>query len=244
VTRRHRRERTEDADRGAIMVLALVFLLSVGMTIGAVLTLVGANLTVTKGLQQARSLQYAADAAIEGAIQAIRYAPPTSPPTCANFPTSGTITVNSKQLVVACSMGVPPGFYGRIVEFDACLSSNAGSFSTCQANALIQADIVYNDVKPGCAFGSTPGCYGTTSSITGGASGGSTITVGSGLALSAGQQVSGTGVAPGATVVSYAGNVVTLSTPNTGTPSGTATFGWWGTTVTVTAWNVTSANGA
>jgi hypothetical protein len=143
------------------MVLALMFMITVGLTLGGLMTLVGTNLTDTSGLQKQRNLEYGADAAVEGAIQAIRYQAPGS--SCPTFPKSPatSIAVDGHGYVVECSMGVPPGFYGRVVEFDACLVANSSTFSSCQTNAIVQADVVYNDVKPGCASGAINGCYGS-----------------------------------------------------------------------------------
>ena len=57
-----------------------------------------------------------------------------------------------------------------------------------------------------------------------GTSGAYTITVGSSSNIIPGQIASGTGIAPGALVVSLNGLVVTLNLPNTATVSGTITF--------------------
>jgi len=143
------------------MVLALMFMVTVGMTLAGLMTLVSTNLTDTSGLQQQRNLEYGGDAAVEGAIQAIRYQAPGA--SCPTFPASpaASIAVDSHSYVVECSMGVPPGFYGRVVEFDACLVANSSTFASCQTKAIVRANVVYNDVKPGCASGAINGCYGT-----------------------------------------------------------------------------------
>ena len=66
--------------------------------------------------------------------------------------------------------------------------------------------------------------YENASTTATGTSGAYTITVGSSLSIIPGQIASGTGIAPGALVVSLNGLVVTLNLPNTATVSGTITF--------------------
>ena len=59
---RHRILREE---AGAILVLALVFVVSVGLVLLAIVSLAGTNLLDTAGLQNTRSLQYAADGGVD-----------------------------------------------------------------------------------------------------------------------------------------------------------------------------------
>jgi spore germination protein YaaH len=63
-----------------------------------------------------------------------------------------------------------------------------------------------------------------TTTAPGGVTGGSTVVLASTSGVRAGGAVSGTGVAAGATVSSLAGNVATLSRPNTGNVTGTLTI--------------------
>ena len=63
-----------------------------------------------------------------------------------------------------------------------------------------------------------------STTITGGTSGGSTITVSSATGIQYGDKVSGTGIAYQAWVTDIASTTITLSHVNTGTPSGTVTF--------------------
>ena len=66
--------------------------------------------------------------------------------------------------------------------------------------------------------------YENASTTATGTSGAYTITVGSSSNIIPGQIASGTGIAPGALVVSLNGLVITLNLPNTATVSGTVTF--------------------
>lgn len=147
------------------MIIALFLVTSVGLTAGALATLGTTALSSTSSLQHLRNVEFAGDAAVEAAIQELRYQAPPSPLTCPNFPaaTNSTFTVNSVSVVVECSIGRPPGFYGRIVQFDACPATSGSpspSWSTCQSNSVVQATVVYNDVNPTCSSGANPGCYG------------------------------------------------------------------------------------
>jgi hypothetical protein len=158
------RRRTEpdphDADRsesGAVMVLALVFLVAVTMTTLSILGYAGASLFDTGTLQNQRAMQYGAEAAVQGAIQTVRYQAPTSAlqQNC-TFPTTTTsVTINGFNFVVKCTISIPPGFYGRNVTFNGCLANG----SSC-ARTIVTAKAVFNDVNPLCKSGASYGCYG------------------------------------------------------------------------------------
>jgi len=147
------------------MVLALVFLVTAGLTIGSLLPLVGGNLVDTRVLQHQRSLIFGAEAATDEAIQVLRPVKPVSPYTCPTFPADAQgIEFNGQYFVVQCQLGVPPGYYGRVAQFWACLAANA---SSCQADAVVETSVVYNDVNPNaaqCPSGSGASgssCYGS-----------------------------------------------------------------------------------
>jgi hypothetical protein len=163
-----RRDATEE---GAVLILALVFLVAIAVILTFLVTLTGTNLLVTSKLQAQRNVEYAADALVDGAIQAVRHQAPNSVtnPTCPSYPSGSptTVIITGQALVVECSMVIPTNgsgqviFYGRIVEFDACVgAAPAVSFSSCQNAAIVRASVVFNDVSnaPGCK-GSDPACY-------------------------------------------------------------------------------------
>jgi hypothetical protein len=158
------RSRSINDESGAALVLALVFITAVALLLGALVSLSGTNLLATSQLQSLRSSAYNADAIVDGAIQALRGQAPSSmtSPTCPNFPTSGSIN----GVVVYCRMGIPAGYYGRIVQFWACPTANGGTCPTDQANAILKSEVVYNDVKSGCTTGAIPGCYGSSWGVT------------------------------------------------------------------------------
>jgi len=159
------------SDEGAILILALVFMVSVGMITIGLLSVGNVSLFTTIGLQSQRNVEYGADAALEAAIQSVRYQAPAFPLACqpcdqpcvgspSTFPPAGkpTFTVNGRSFIVQYCISIAPAYWGRQVSFTACEAANAAS---CQSTgALIQASVVYSDVKAGCASGATFGCYG------------------------------------------------------------------------------------
>jgi hypothetical protein len=159
---KQRNRSLEARDDGAVLILALVLLMAVSLTLGSLMTVVRSNLVATRVLDNQRGVALAADAALDGAIQTIRYQQPNSlvNPQCPTFPTSSgpTFVVNQTQIKVMCSMGIPSGLYGRLVEFDAC-KSTATTFAACQNTAILRANVVFGDVMAGCSSGATPGCY-------------------------------------------------------------------------------------
>lgn len=160
---RGRRESRDES--GVALIIALVFVVGIGVVLTALVSLTGTNLTTTVDLQQQRNIEFAADAGIEGAIQALRHQAPSSltSPTCPSYPSSPStsLTINGVTMDVACSMSIPAGFYGRLVEFDAC-QIPAATFAACQAAAAVRVEVQFDDVAPGCSSGANPGCYGSS----------------------------------------------------------------------------------
>lgn len=159
--RRQRREADVGRELGAALVLALVFLVTIGLVLAALVSLTGTNLVNTSNLQGERNVEYAADAAVDGAIQVVRHQAPISP--CPNFPSGAgqSLTINGVTLVVQCTMYQPPNSWGRIAEFDACQTVGA-AFATCQANAIVKADVTFNDLPSGCTNATPPCSYGSS----------------------------------------------------------------------------------
>jgi hypothetical protein len=169
------RARFSRDESGAVLILALAFVLIVGLAIGALTALTSTNLKGAESLQQERAREYGADAAVEAAIQAVRYAPAST--TCATFPPSpppAGVSPPFDGMVVQCAIGTPAGLQGRIVQFTACPGYPSGSGTTtsttttsttststtststtsttlpqaagtCAQNALVKAEVVFND---------------------------------------------------------------------------------------------------
>jgi hypothetical protein len=163
-------QRRAKGEEGAILLLVLFFATAIGLSLAALVSLAGSNLSATAQLTQERNIEYSADAVMDGAIQAVRsVAPvPTASPACPNFPSGGpwlAVNRNSGSIIVTCSMGtfafptttctygVNP-CSGRTVQFFACPASDA---SSCSAHALLVANVEYEDVcsgpgEVGCSF--------------------------------------------------------------------------------------------
>jgi len=146
---------------GASLVLALVFMVVISLVLAALVSLAGTNLLNTSNLQGVRNVEYASDAAVEGAIQMARHICPTVTPPAPCVPPSPSVPVtvpcpalqpaqpiNGQMVAVQCTWTVPPGSFGRIAEFDAC--QTGVTFATCQADAVVKADVTYDDLPAGC----------------------------------------------------------------------------------------------
>jgi hypothetical protein len=149
-----------------MLVLALVFVVSVALVLLAVVTLGGTSLIETANLQNTRSIQYAADGAVDAAIQVVRYQNPVvacSPNTSFS---AGTINPGISNVIVFCQVAAPS--YERQVSFAAC-TTKSSTFAGCQSKAIVQAEVLYGDVKSGCPSGGLSGCtaIGQTATVLG-----------------------------------------------------------------------------
>jgi hypothetical protein len=147
-------------ETGSALILALVFIISVGLLVGVLINLVETNLLATSTLSQQRALQEAADGALETAVQTIRY--PTMPyPFTGECPTTPVVQFSptdlktdfgytgGSDLSVWCSDGVLVG--ERQVTFCAGPSSMGACTASPSAGELARAQVLYGDVAPSCA---------------------------------------------------------------------------------------------
>lgn len=88
----------DDRERGAVLVLALIFLIVGSLLALALTTLSSTNLTNTANFVNLRTVNYAADGAMDGAIQQVRYHG-----NCENFPKSGDLQLSGAHVFVSCS---------------------------------------------------------------------------------------------------------------------------------------------
>jgi hypothetical protein len=105
-------------------------LLVVGsLTVIGLTAVAGSNLTSTAALQGTRNLEYAADAAVEGAIQTDRYALNTLP--CPGFATAGsspfTINAGTSSVYVNCTTTPLSGTLGSATTVTLAAGSCIGS---------------------------------------------------------------------------------------------------------------------
>ncbi len=151
--------RTERDEAGAVLVLALLFLGSVGLVVGALASWTTNDLNNTAHFASARSLQFAASSATETAIQNIRYTPlllttqtlNASPPSACwgtSPSTPSTVTSNGSTMAVWCStVWTPTSANTRVVTFSTCVSTM--SASACALTPYLQAVVTFDDYPSG-----------------------------------------------------------------------------------------------
>jgi hypothetical protein len=166
--------RPERGDDGAVLILALIFLVSVGLLITAILGWAGASLTATGSFQTERDIEYGASAAVNLAVQSTRFefdaGSPTpflnnaAPELCATYATPGQTT----SIDVYCTMlWQPYSSNTRVFTYSACVSNSTANNSPadCAANPLLQARFAFYDYASAEATisSSPPKCQPATS---------------------------------------------------------------------------------
>ncbi len=167
------RARTEESARvgrdedGAVLVLALIFLIIVSLVITAILSWAGNSLTATGSFQTERNTEYGATAAVNLAVQTTRTTFDTgspmpflnnaTPELCATYATPGG---QSTSVHVYCTMVWQPySSNTRVFTYSACLSGTTADASptSCAAAPLLQARFAFYDYpSAGASISSTP----------------------------------------------------------------------------------------
>ena len=160
----------EGNESGAILILALVFVIIVTFSIFGLITFGGVGIKNTVGLKSQRALEYAADGATTAAIQTVRYSylsfnayPPIDclpDGAVLSAPDSVTMTINSEQMVVDCSStslpsNLSPRPQDRVIAFYACTTSQltTGPEPYCFAgNSIVTATVDFQDVSNGGVY--------------------------------------------------------------------------------------------
>jgi hypothetical protein len=156
----HKRFRGES---GAILVLAVVFMIAVALLVIPLAGLATTNLQDTSTLVPQRQLLFAADGATDLAIQATRYSA-TSGYYNKNSPASSVCTsvtlsssvqqINGQSIRVDCTAQAPVGADSRQVQFYACPT---GTATDCPGQTLIVAQVSFRDFCP-ASGGTNPPC--------------------------------------------------------------------------------------
>ena len=152
-------------ESGAVLILAFIFLLVVGVTVGSLADWATNDLDNTAHFTSARSLQYSTESAVELAMQNMRTNPllptpaaptPTltlnaSPPApCFANGSSTPPAVNGASAAVWCSTEWnPTSAATRVVTFSACPVTPGETSSSCAANPYLQAVVTYDDYPAG-----------------------------------------------------------------------------------------------
>jgi len=139
---------------GAVLILALVFVIIVTFSVFGLITFGGVGIKNTTGLSGQRSLEYAADGATTTAIQAVRYSylsfNNSQPMSCLpdgaelSLPDNASpVTINGDAMSVDCIAGLSASWpVTRVVTFYACLQGS------CTANnAVVAATVDFEDVS-------------------------------------------------------------------------------------------------
>lgn len=96
--------RSDRGDRGASLVMAMIFLVVGGLISVALTEQSTGNIQNTSNYQTLRAVNYAADAAMDGAIQQVRYHG-----TCESFPKgSASLQISNEYVYVTCSSTAIP----------------------------------------------------------------------------------------------------------------------------------------
>lgn len=157
----------DEGEGGAIIVLALVYILIVSLTVGALLTWARNDLNNTTKFSNASSLRYAATSATDAAIQSIRYNPipsttptqgvPTtvsycwSPPSVINGSTQvSDLTIDGYTVGVWCStIEELSSSDTRDVLLYACQTKTQPTGASCSADPLLSSEVAIDDYPTG-----------------------------------------------------------------------------------------------
>jgi hypothetical protein len=137
----------ERDEAGAVLVLALVFLVTVGLIVTALLQWSSNDLNNTSNFKSGRSVVYAAGGATEAAIWSARYSLTSG----TNVPCPGTgssIGIGGQAIEVWCTtVSNTNSAATRVVTLSTCPAGTA--VSTCTASANIQAVVTVDDWSNG-----------------------------------------------------------------------------------------------
>jgi len=221
-----RRSEGVQGESGAILLLAMVFLIVVGTIVGSLAEWATNDLHNTANFTSARSLQYGADSAVELAIQNIRYAPMlgagqtlnASPPTyCwSNVATPELPTVDGESMDVWCSTQWSPSKTNtRVVTISTCLSKVGAA--ACAASPTLQVVVTFDDYPTGVISAPTTAqcvVYCGTGMTVNSWAWSPTVPTVTGLATSSGSITGGTSVTIAGTGFVTGANATTLNTVN------------------------------
>ncbi|HWC33726.1 MAG TPA: hypothetical protein VG650_02750 [Mycobacteriales bacterium] len=115
-------------DGGAVLILALLFILVVGLVGGALVGFAGSSLSQTSALSNDRAQTYAAESAMQVSINQLRTGATTAsgtvgyqtPITCPTV----AVPVNGTTYQVMCIVGQSPAPWLRSITFAACPSTS------------------------------------------------------------------------------------------------------------------------
>ena len=178
-------DRTRHDETGAVLVLALMFMVVTGLIVTGLTAWSGNDITNIGNLKLARITVYTADSAIQDAISNMRYSYPSSPfggfaPSCTS-PTPQPFALDdpndpNPQITVQCGRitGSPASSQSRKVTLSAYPSSDfcqggGGSWALCNSSdqPYVQATVAFDDIFSGSnGSSSSNDCTSPTSAQT------------------------------------------------------------------------------
>lgn len=147
-------ESSDRSEKGASLILALVFIVVVAVIVGAISSLAINNLNNTTHFNSASALDYSASNVANLAIQSVRYNPQTVNGVAAACwtPSGGTLSeeqFNGLTVAIWCNSAIHPGSsQSRVVTMYACEDSSTGAPITeasCQSKPLLTLVEAYDD---------------------------------------------------------------------------------------------------
>jgi hypothetical protein len=158
----------ERDESGAVLILALVFLVIVGALVGSLTGWAGNDLNNTAKFTANRTLQYAASSAVETGIANIRYTPlfatqlpaVLTPPTTTSASPSfcwgssatapSALQIDNINMSVWCSTAyTPTSSATRVVTLSACPLTGTTTGTSCAASPTLQAVVTFDDYPSG-----------------------------------------------------------------------------------------------
>jgi hypothetical protein len=156
--RRDPKRSQDDAERGSVLIVALIYLCAVGIAMLSLTGWIANDLSNTSRFSNVREEQLAASSVAELAIQNIRYTPllsatqNASPPSYCwgSGPSSGVASIDGFSFDAWCStVWNPTSAATRVVTISICQSTV--SATGCAASPYLQATITFDDYPPGGA---------------------------------------------------------------------------------------------
>jgi hypothetical protein len=149
-------------ETGAVLILALVFLVTVGGVVGSLSTWAMNDLSNTTHFTTARTLQYAVNGAVQTAVQNMRYTPQFATTLNASAPgapcwgtgSSSQVLINGTNVAVWCSTSWNPASTAtRVVTILGCPvpagQTALANASSCAMSPTLKAVVAFGDYPIG-----------------------------------------------------------------------------------------------
>lgn len=137
-------------EAGAVLVLALIFMVTCSLLVIGLLSWSGNNLSSVAAFVQSRTTNYAATSAMETAIQNVRYSTTACPSTGLNIPVPNPSAAYDLTMTIFCSPTTEtelPSAASRVINFTECVST-AVSNNAC-TTPYLKVTVDYDDYVAG-----------------------------------------------------------------------------------------------